>query len=64
MGDTALCERAIWELRMRENMFVPYIHFNGNYAEAIALYEKAFNTKADKDSIDYSPDGTKIAHPL
>ena len=24
----------------------PYLHFNGNCAEAIALYEKAFNAKA------------------
>ena len=23
----------------------PYLHFNGNCADAIALYEKAFNTK-------------------
>jgi PhnB protein len=45
-------------------MFVPYIHFSGNCAEAIPLYEKAFNTKADKNSFDYSPDGTKIAHAV
>ena len=30
---------------MREMKIDPYLHFNGNCAEAISLYEKAFNTK-------------------
>jgi uncharacterized glyoxalase superfamily protein PhnB len=30
--------------------------------EAIDLYEKAFNTKVDAESIDYMSDGKKIAH--
>ena len=28
-------------------MLIPHLHFNGNCAEAISLYEKAFNTKAE-----------------
>jgi PhnB protein len=40
-------------------MLIPIIHFNGECAEAIPVYEKAFNTKARY--IDYRPDG-KIAH--
>lgn len=28
-------------------MLIPHLHFCGNCSEAIALYEKAFNTKAD-----------------
>ena len=30
-----------------ENMLVPHFHFKGCCEEAIHLYEKAFNTKAD-----------------
>jgi hypothetical protein len=30
--------------------------------EAINLYEKAFNTKVDAESIDYMSDGKNIAH--
>lgn len=40
-------------------MLVPHLHFNGNCAEAIALYEKAFSTKAG--DYDYGRDH-KIAH--
>jgi PhnB protein len=32
---------------MAINMLIPHLHFNGTCAEAIALYEKAFNTKTD-----------------
>ncbi len=32
-------------------MLIPYLHFNGNCMEAINLYEKAFNTKVDAESI-------------
>lgn len=39
-------------------MLIPHLHFDGNCAEAIALYEKAFDTKA-KD-YDYRED--RIAH--
>jgi len=39
-------------------MLIPHLHFGGSCADAIALYEKAFNTKAD--DFDYR-DG-KIAH--
>lgn len=28
-------------------MLIPHLHFNGNCAEAIALYEKAFKIKTD-----------------
>ena len=39
-------------------MLIPHLHFNGDCADAIALYEKAFSTKArDYDYID-----NKIAH--
>ena len=40
-------------------MLIPVLHYEGNCADAIALYEKAFNTKA-KD-FDYSEDN-KIRH--
>lgn len=43
-------------------MLIPHLHFNGNCMEAINLYEKAFNTKVDAESIDYMSDGEKIAH--
>jgi len=39
-------------------MLIPHLHFSGDCAEAIALYEKAFNTKAE--DCDYRDD--KIAH--
>ena len=41
-------------------MLIPHLHFCGDCKEAIDLYEKAFNTKIE--SIDYMPDGIKIAH--
>ncbi len=41
-------------------MLIPHLHFCGDCKEAIALYEKAFHTKAE--TIDYTSDGTKIAH--
>jgi len=49
-------------------MLIPHLHFNGNCADAIVLYEKAFNTKADEivrnhdyNSEKYSGD-MQIAH--
>ena len=39
-------------------MLIPHLHFGGDCAEAIALYEKAFNTKA----YDYDCRDNKIAH--
>lgn len=41
-------------------MLIPHLHFNGDCNAAIALYEKAFNTKVDYDS-EICADGT-IAH--
>ncbi len=43
-------------------MLIPHLHFDGNCREAIALYEKAFNTTVDVESIDYMSDGKGIAH--
>jgi len=40
-------------------MLIPILHFNGNCADAIALYENAFNTKAY--NIEYRDDN-KIRH--
>jgi PhnB protein len=40
-------------------MLIPILHFNGNCLHAIALYEKAFNTKAEH--YDYGDDN-KILH--
>jgi len=40
-------------------MLTPYLHFNGNCNEAIALYETAFDTKVTY--CEYRDDG-KIAH--
>ena len=40
-------------------MLIPILHFDGNCADAIALYEKTFNTKAE--GCDYSDD-KKIRH--
>jgi len=39
-------------------MLIPHLHFDGDCAEAIDLYEKAFNTKAE----DYDYRDSKIAH--
>ena len=39
-------------------MLIPHLHFAGKCAEAITLYEKAFNTKAG----DYDYRDGKIAH--
>ena len=39
-------------------MLIPHLHFCGNCDEAIAIYEKAFNTKAE--NIVYSHDYTRI----
>ncbi|WFR57257.1 VOC family protein [Anaerocolumna sp. AGMB13025] len=45
-------------------MLIPHLHFDGNCLEAIDVYEKAFNTKVDTESIDYMSDGKKIAHAI
>ena len=45
-------------------MLIPHLHFDGDCMEAIDLYEKAFNTKVDPESIDYMLDGKKIAHAI
>lgn len=51
-------------------MLIPHLHFCGNCEEAIALYEKAFHTKAEsivynRDySPDESPDDNRIAHAV
>lgn len=39
-------------------MLIPHLHFCGNCEEAIAVYEKAFNTKAESIvyNRDYAPD--------
>ena len=39
-------------------MLITHLHFDGDCADAIALYEKAFNTKAE----DYDYRNNKIAH--
>ena len=39
-------------------MLIPHLHFGGDCADAINLYEKAFNTKAE----DYDYKDSKIAH--
>ena len=45
-------------------MLIPHLHFNGDCKDAIAMYEKAFNTKAGR--IEYMADdgsgSPKIAH--
>lgn len=49
-------------------MLIPHLHFCGNCEEAIATYEKAFNTKVENiiRNCDYSPNecmnDNKIAH--
>ena len=39
-------------------MLIPHLHFCGNCAEAIALYEKAFNTKTDVLFLNGNGDGS------
>ena len=39
-------------------MLIPHLHFCGNCAEAIALYEKAFDTKIDVLFLNGNGDGT------
>ena len=41
------------------NMLIPVLHFNGECADAIALYEKAFKTKAE--NYDYG-ENNRILH--
>lgn len=43
-------------------MLIPHLHLGGNCKEAIDLYGRAFCTKVKAESIDYMPDGKKIAH--
>ena len=52
-------------------MLIPHLHFCGSCAEAIAVYEKAFCTKAENIvySRDYAPgeywgDNNRIAHAV
>lgn len=49
-------------------MLVPHLHFNGDCAEAISLYEKAFDTKAETIILNrqYNPacDNNGIAHAV
>lgn len=51
-------------------MLIPHLHFSGSCKEAISLYEKAFNVKADTiiHNSDYSPENCKdddrIAHAV
>ena len=51
-------------------MLIPHLHFNGSCKEAILLYEKAFNVKADSIILnsDYAPveckDDDRIAHAV
>ena len=52
-------------------MLIPHLHFCGNCEEAIAVYEKAFHTKAenivysrDYASDEYSDDSNRIAHAV
>ena len=51
-------------------MLIPHLHFCDNCEEAIALYEKAFNTKAESVvyNRDYAPDeypdDNRIAHAV
>jgi PhnB protein len=44
---------------MEDDMLIPILHFEGNCTDAIALYEKAFNTKAE--IYDYGEDN-RILH--
>ena len=51
-------------------MLIPHLHFCGNCEEAIAIYEKAFNTKAESIvyNRDYAPNeypnDNRIAHAV
>lgn len=51
-------------------MLIPHLHFCGNCEEAIAIYEKAFHTKAESIvyNRDYAPDeypdDNRIAHAV
>ena len=52
-------------------MLIPHLHFCGNCEKAIAVYEKAFHTKAENIvySRDYAPgeysdDSNRIAHAV
>ena len=52
-------------------MLIPHLHFCDNCEEAIAVYEKAFHTKAenivysrDYASGEYSDDSNRIAHAV
>jgi PhnB protein len=51
-------------------MLIPHLHFCGDCEEAIAIYEKAFNTKVEAivRNSDYAPDECKgdnrIAHAV
>ena len=51
-------------------MLIPHLHFCGNCEEAIAVYEKAFHTKAESIvyNRDYAPneypDDNRIAHAV
>ena len=51
-------------------MLIPHLHFCDNCEEAIAIYEKAFNTKAESIvyNRDYAPDeypdDNRIAHAV
>lgn len=49
-------------------MLIPHLHFNGSCRQAIALYEQAFNTKADTIILnsEFAPDlyhgDSRVAH--
>ena len=45
-------------------MLIPHLHFCGDCKDAIAVYEKAFNTTVNADSIDYAVDGVTISHAV
>jgi PhnB protein len=51
-------------------MLIPHLHFCGNCQEAIAIYEKAFNSKSEAivRNRDYAPDecigDNRIAHAV
>ena len=51
-------------------MLIPHLHFCGDCEKAIALYEKAFDTKAENivHNYDYAPDecqgDNNIAHAV
>jgi len=42
-------------------MLIPHLHFCGNCAEAIALYEQAFDTKTDIMFLNGNGDGS-VSH--